>query len=68
VATIDMGLKEGDGAVQNRLRWYGHELRKEDINWVKKCMVYEVEDSRPRGRPKRTWTSRLRKKIAKHLI
>jgi len=22
---------------------------------VKKCMEYEVEGSRPRGRPKRTW-------------
>ena len=27
---------------------------KKDIDWVKKCMEYEVEGSRPRGRPKRT--------------
>jgi len=40
---------------QNRLRWYGHVLRKEDTDWVKKSMEYEVEGSRPRGRPKRTW-------------
>jgi len=40
---------------QNRLRWYGHVLRKEDIDWVKKCMDCEWEVSRPRGRPKRTW-------------
>jgi len=40
---------------QNRLRWYGHVLRKEDDDWVKKCMEYEVEDPRQRGRPKRTW-------------
>ena len=40
---------------QNRLRWYGHMLRKEDTDWVKKCMEYEVEGSRPKGRPKRTW-------------
>jgi len=38
---------------QNRLRWYGHVLRK-DTDWVKKCMEYEVEGSRPKGRPKRT--------------
>jgi len=31
------------------------EIRKEDDDWVKKCMEYEVEGSRPRGRPKRTW-------------
>ena len=35
---------------QNRLRWYWHVLRKEDTDWVKKCMEYEVEGSRPRGR------------------
>jgi len=37
---------------QNRLRWYGHVLRKDDDDWVKKCMEYEAEGSRPRGRPK----------------
>ena len=30
-------------------------LRKEDNDWVKKCMEYEVEGARPRGRPKKTW-------------
>jgi len=30
-------------------------LRKEDDDGVKKCMEYEVEGPRPRGRPKRTW-------------
>jgi len=28
---------------QNGLRWYGHVLQKEDNDWVKKCMLYEVE-------------------------
>ena len=27
---------------QNRLRWYGHVLRKDDDAWVKKCMEYKV--------------------------
>ena len=52
---------------QNRLRWYGHVLRKEDNDWVKKCMDYEVEGARPRGSPKKTfreivekgWTGRM---------
>jgi len=30
-------------------------LQKEDNDWVKNCMVCEVEGARPRGRPKRTW-------------
>jgi len=29
--------------------------KKEDNDWVKKCMEYEAEGTRPRGRPKRTW-------------
>jgi len=28
---------------------------------VKKCMEYEVEGSRPRGRPKRTWKEVVQK-------
>ena len=39
---------------------YGHVLRKEDDDWVKKCMEYEVEGPRPRGRPKRTWREVVR--------
>jgi len=39
----------------NRLRQYGHVLRKEDDDWVKKCMEYEVDGPRPRRRPKRPW-------------
>jgi len=40
---------------QNKLRCYGYVLRKDDDNWVKKCMEYEAVGSRHRGRPKRTW-------------
>ena len=36
---------------QNRLHWYGHVLRKDDDDWVKKCMEYEVQGPRP----KMTW-------------
>jgi len=46
---------------QNKLQWYGHVLQKEDNDWVKKCMEYEVECSRPKGRPKRTWREVVQK-------
>jgi len=46
---------------QNRLWWYEHVLRKEDTDWVNKCMEYELEGSRPRGRPKRTWRDVVQK-------
>jgi len=45
---------------QNRLQSYGHILQKEDI-WVKKCMKYEVEGARPRGRPKKAWREIMEK-------
>ena len=38
-----------------------HVLRKEDTDWVKKCMEYEVEGSRQRGRPKSTWKQVVQK-------
>jgi len=38
---------------QNRLRWYGQVLQKEDNDLEKKCMEYEVEGARPRGRSKK---------------
>ena len=44
---------------QNRLRWYGHVLRKDD-DFVKKCMEYEDEGPRPRRRPNRTWREVVR--------
>jgi len=51
-----LGLDDIISVLQrNRLRWYGHVLRKEDNDWVKKCMEYEVEGARPRSKPKKTW-------------
>jgi len=38
---------------QNRLQGYGHVLQKEDNDWLKKRIKYEVESARPRGSPKK---------------
>jgi len=51
---------------QNKWQWYGHVLRKEDTDWVKKCMEYEVEGSRTRRRPKRTWREVVQKDCQAH--
>jgi len=51
-----LGLEDVVAVLQhNRLRWYGHVLRKDDSEWVKKCMDFVVEGVRPRVKPKRTW-------------
>jgi len=36
-------------------------LQKEDNDCVKKCMEYEVEGARPRGKLKKTWTEVVQK-------
>jgi len=46
---------------QKRLHWYGHILRKEYNDWVKKCMEYEVVGARQRGRLNRTWKKAMQK-------
>jgi len=48
------------GNVHNNII-YPLPLRKEDIDWATKSMQYEVEGSRPRGRPKRTWKEDVQK-------
>jgi len=53
---------------QNRLCWYGHVLQKEDNDWVKKCLEYEVEGARPRGRPKKTWRDLVQKDCQAHKL
>jgi hypothetical protein len=44
---------------RNRLRWFGHEERKGDDDWVKRCTWMEVVGNRQRGRPKKTWMKML---------
>jgi len=33
---------------KSRLRWFGHVERKDDNNWVKRCITWEVEGIRQR--------------------
>ena len=45
-----LGLEDVVTVLQrDRLRWYGHVLRKDDSEWVKKCMEFVGEGVRPRG-------------------
>ena len=41
-----------------RLRWYDHVMRKDDEDWVKKCMEYRFEGRRPVWRLIKTWLER----------
>ena len=55
-----MGIKSmSDAMKQNRLRWLGHVLWKDDDDWVKKIMSFEVEGKRGWGRPSMTWSQEV---------
>ena len=40
---------------RNRLHWFGHVVRMDNDNWVKKFMTLKVNGRRDPGRPKKTW-------------
>ena len=39
-------------------------VAKKDNDWLKKCMEYEEEGARLRGRPKKTWREDCEKKLS----
>ena len=39
---------------RSRLGWFGHVVRKDDQQWVKKCMDFKVDGSARRGRPRKS--------------
>ncbi len=51
-----MGIEPVMAAVKrNRLRWFGHVLRKDESAWLRRVMEMNVEGGRGRGRPRKTW-------------
>ena len=42
-------------AKANGVRWYGHVLRREVDDALRKALEFKVDGQRKRGRPKRTW-------------
>ena len=51
-----LGLEPVSLMIQkSRLRWFGHVERKDDYDWVKRCITWEIGGIRQRGRPKKTW-------------
>ena len=60
LATAELCERMGVEAISDvlrrgRLRWFGHVLRKDDGNWTKRVMSYEVTGAKGRGRPKMMW-------------
>ena len=60
-----LGLKETlDRMVKaNGIRRYGHVIRRDDDNILKKAMMLEVNGKRKRGRPKMTWRKHVEESV-----
>ena len=50
-------------AMANSVCWYGHLLRREDGYVLRRAFDFEVEGQMKKRRLKKTWKSRLRKKV-----
>jgi len=48
-------------AKRNWMKWLRHVLRKDDGDWVKKIMLYEVDGVRGRGRLRMRWNQVVEK-------
>ncbi|XP_050534488.1 uncharacterized protein LOC126901782 [Daktulosphaira vitifoliae] len=40
---------------ENRLRWFGHVMRREELEAIRTVIAMNVEGRRGRGRPKKRW-------------
>jgi len=38
-----LGIENRVVSYSNMLRWYGYDSTKDDLDWVKRCVKYEVE-------------------------
>ena len=45
----------------NRVRWYGHVLRRDSGHVLRKVLEFEVKGKRKRGRPKKMWKMQVEK-------
>ena len=53
---------------QKRLSWYGHVMRRDDMNVAKEVTTVKVGGKRPRGRPRLRWMDRVRSDMKKHQL
>ena len=49
----------------NGVRWYGHVVRRDEENILKKAMMLQVNGQRKRGRPKQIWKRQVEESLKK---
>ena len=57
--TLDIMVKA------NGVRWYGHVIRRDNDNILKRAMMMKINGQRKRGRSKLTWRRRVEESVKK---
>ena len=52
---LDMNETIDQLAKTSSVRWYGHVLRKDKHNFLRRALDLKVKGTRKMGRPKKTW-------------
>ena len=45
---------------RNRLRWFGHVERRDELCWIKRIETLQVDGDGVKGRPRKRWKEELR--------
>ena len=53
-ADVGLELNNRSSCEANSVRWYGHALRKDKNNFLRRALGFKVKGTRKRGRPKKT--------------
>ena len=58
-------LMTGEVMQQNRLRWFGHVERRDELCWLKRIETLQVDGNGVKDRPKKRWREVLREDMRK---
>ena len=50
---------------RNRLRWFGHVERRDELCWIKRIETLQVDGDGVKGRPRKRWREVLREDMRK---
>ncbi|XGW34880.1 hypothetical protein V3C99_018711 [Haemonchus contortus] len=53
---------------EQRLRWFGHVLRRPQSHPIRKAMEFEAQGKRPRGAPKKSWRDVIKNDLAEDKV
>ena len=52
----------------NRLRWFGHVERRDELCWIKRIETLQVDSHGVKGRPRKRWREVLREDMRKDFV